>query len=200
MCGRFAFDDDLKQLENRFCVKADFQRETRHDNISPGMFVPIVKENAIVLARWGLVPSWSREPKTKFSTFNARAETIRTSPLYKKLFVSQRCLVLATGFYEWKRVSEKEKVPYFIHLTNEKLFAFAGLWDEWKDAEGHPMRTFTIITTEPNALMESIHNRMPVILESNEEELWLTNQDVLLDPYPEQHMEAYPKQYGHNFG
>src|SRR3990172_1433667 len=134
MCGRFALDTDPAEIQKRFDAAVESLRSERRYNVAPGQFMPIIlrkSPNKAVLARWGLIPSWSKEPKVKFSTINARAENLTTSPVYRKPFQSQRCLVPTTGFFEWKRLTEKDKIPYFIHLKNKKLFAFAGLYDIW---------------------------------------------------------------------
>lgn len=200
MCGRFALDTDSQEIQKRFDAAVESLRSERRFNVAPGQFMPIIlrkSPNKAVLAKWGLIPSWSKEPKVKFSTINARAENLTTSPVYRKPFASQRCLVPTTGFFEWKRLTEKEKIPYYIHVKGKKLFAFAGLYDVWKDVEEHPLMTFTIITTEPNSLTEKIHNRMPVIFSNEEEDKWLdpdlhdtSTLQEMLDPYPANDMEA----------
>lgn len=201
MCGRFAFDTELGQVTKRFEASASFDRMSPHYNVAPGMFMPIIVRNSpnkAIMARWGLIPSWSKDPKIAYRTINARAEGIAEKPVFRGPFRNKRCLVPTTGFFEWKAL-DKEKVPYFIRLAAEKLFAFAGLYDEWPDAEGHPLTTFTIITTTPNELMEPIHNRMPVIFTRQDEDVWLNPEEhdtekllSLLDPYPANRMRAYP--------
>lgn len=201
MCGRFAFDAELGQLETRFQTIAGFDRVTPHYNIAPGMCVPIIIRNSsdkAILARWGLIPSWAKDPKIAYRTINARSEGIAEKPVFRGPFRSHRCLVPTTGFFEWRHI-KKEKVPYYIHLKNDTLFAFAGLYDIWNDAEGYPLTTFTIITTTPNRLMEPIHNRMPVIFSQKDEDVWLNPDEhdtakllKLLDPYPEKDMMAVP--------
>lgn len=202
MCGRFALDTDPIEIERRFHAAVEKLTIERRYNVAPGQHMPIIirkSPNKAILAKWGLIPFWSKEPKVKFSTINARAENLSSSPVYRKPFASQRCLVPTTGFFEWKRLTDKDKVPYYIHLKNSKLFAFAGLYDIWKDAEDHPLTTFTIITTQPNSLMEKIHNRMPVIFSETDEDRWLDPdfQDTkvlltMLDSYPATDMEATP--------
>lgn len=201
MCGRYALDSEYKEVKHRFDTITDALDVERRYNVAPGQFMPIIlrkSPNTAVLARWGLIPSWSKEPKVKFSTINARAENLMTSPVYRNPFQTQRCLVPTAGFIEWKRISDKEKIPYYIHLKNKKLFAFAGLYDIWKDAEGYPLMTFTIITTQPNSLMDAIHNRMPVVLSKIEEDMWLDPEIhdsatllKMLDPYPADDMQAH---------
>jgi putative SOS response-associated peptidase YedK len=200
MCGRFAFDADVGELTDRFAATAAFDRAHPSFNVTPGSFMPIIirqSPNRAIRAKWGLVPSWAKDPAIGYKMINARAEGIDQKPSFRASFKSKRCLVPTTGFFEWKHIG-KDKVPYFIHVKKEKLFAFAGLYSEWKDAEGVAVPTFTIITTEPNTLMESIHNRMPVILDKKDEETWLNPAEDdtqkllgLLNPYPATHMEAY---------
>ena len=147
-------------------------------NVAPSQRMPIVRMSdagfrELAIARWGLVPSWAKE-MPKVQPINARAETVPTGPMFRKAFECRRCLVPADGFYEWKG-AKPPKQPYFIHQPDDGQFAFAGLWERWrasKDAE--PLDTYTIITTSPNALMASIHNRM------------------LLAPYRDDGLEAYP--------
>jgi putative SOS response-associated peptidase YedK len=139
----------------------------------------------------------SKEFKTTFSTINARSEGIEAKLLFRGSFNNQRCLVPANGFYEWDKKG-KEKVPYFIHLKKRELFAFAGLWDYWKDAEGKEFKSYTILTCKPNSLIAKIHDRMPVILPLDKEKIWVdvqSKQELLknvLIPYPESEMEAFP--------
>jgi len=201
MCGRFAFDADLGQLEDRFAAGAAFSRLTPHYNVAPGMFMPVITRNSpntAVMARWGLVPHWAKDPAIGYKLINARAESVADKPAFRSSFRNKRCLVPTSGFFEWKHI-DKEKVPYFIRLKGADMFAFAGLYDEWKDAEGYPVLTFTIITTAPNDLMEPIHSRMPVIFSREDEDVWLDPDEhdeeklkKLLDPYPSGGMEAYP--------
>src|ERR1700748_2514184 len=114
--------------------------------------------------RWGLIPYWSKDAKIGFSTINAKAETIATSPTYREAWKRRRCLVPAEWFYEWQKIDAKTKQPYSIALKDESLFAFAGLWERWKDkATGKALETYTIITTDPNELVAPLHDRMPVI-------------------------------------
>jgi putative SOS response-associated peptidase YedK len=171
-----------------------------HYNITPGNYLPVVVKhspNQVELMKWGLVPHWSKEPRVKYSTINARAETVTSSSVYREPFKTKRCLVPANGFFEWKQTATI-KVPYFIHLKHEPMFAFAGLYDIWTDAEGKEFKSFSIITTTPNEIMQPIHNRMPVILPKEHEEVWLTPDETntaklltLLQPYPSNQMEAY---------
>ena len=149
--------------------------------------------------QWGLVPSWAKEAALGSKMINARAETLNQKPSFRKSFERRRCLVPADGFYEWKRVGEnKIKIPMRIVLKNRGAFAFAGLWDTWQKPDGNELQTFTIITTQPNELMDPIHNRMPVILHEKDEDKWLDPDfkdtlklSDLLAPYSADEMEAY---------
>ena len=162
--------------------------------------MPVVVRNSpnrLVEMQWGLIPSWSKEPRAQFSTINARAETITKSPVFRGPFKSRRCLVPASGFYEWRQ-TDQGKQPYCIRLKAGELFAFAGLYDVWRDGEGNELSSYTIITTTPNDLVAPIHNRMPVILQQEDEQVWLDNEAdsarllALLVAYPADEMEAYP--------
>jgi putative SOS response-associated peptidase YedK len=147
----------------------------------------------------GLVPFWSKDGKAGFNTINAKAETIATSAMYREPFKRRRCLVPADAFYEWKKLDAKTKQPHAIALKNDEPFAFAGLWETWKSKDGEKMlETCTIITTDPNELMESLHDRMPVILEPHDYERWMAPADPahlpvdLLRPFDARQMRAWP--------
>src|SRR5258705_359719 len=122
--------------------------------------------------RWGLIPSWATDPSIGYKTINARAETASTTASFREPLKSQRCLIPADGFYEWKR-DGKIKQPYCFEVNDGRLFAFAGLWDRWIDPEGNTIETCTILTTTPNSLLADIHDRMPVILKHDDYDLWL---------------------------
>jgi putative SOS response-associated peptidase YedK len=170
---------------------------------------PVVRLNRdsgsreFALLRWGLVPSWAKDTKLGCSTFNARAEEASKKPAFREALKARRCLVPADAFYEWKRIDSKTKQPFAIALKSGEPCAFAGLWERWQPREGAALETFTILTTDPNELMEPIHNRMPVILEPRDYSRWLdtggpdsddwTRPPVdLLRPYPAEKMVAWP--------
>ena len=147
--------------------------------------------------RWGLVPYWSKDGKALFSTINAKSETVATSPAFREAWKSRRCLLPADWFYEWQKLDEKTKQPFAIALKNDEMFAFAGLWETWKNkTTGQKLRTYTVLTTDPNELMEPIHNRMPVILTTKDYGRWMAATDPaylpvdLLRPYPTEEMKA----------
>jgi putative SOS response-associated peptidase YedK len=151
-----------------------------------------------VMMQWGLVPHWTKDIKAAPRPINARAESLAEKPMFRELLRSQRCLVPASGFFEWKH-EDGRKVPFYIHVNEDSIFGFAGLYDIWRNPAGTTLQTYTIITTTPNELMAQIHNRMPVILKQDDEMRWLSR-DVLpadeitriLSPYPAEGMEVYP--------
>jgi putative SOS response-associated peptidase YedK len=175
-------------------------------NVAPQSLQPVVRLNGetgeceLTVMRWGLIPFWSKDAKIAYSTINAKAETIATSPAYREAMKRRRCLVPADWFYEWKKLDEKKKQPYAIALKEGGLFAFAGLWDTWKDkATGKTVESYTVITTDANELMSElkIHDRMPVILHREDYARWLAAGDParlpvdLLRPYPADEMKAW---------
>jgi putative SOS response-associated peptidase YedK len=158
-------------------------------NVAPQSWQPVVRlnedtgERELTIMRWGLVPYWSKDGKCGFSTINARAETITTNATYRGPMQRRRCLVPADWFYEWKKLDGKNRQPYAIAMKNKEPFAFAGLWDRWKDsATGQTLETYTIITTDPNAVTESLHDRMPVILRPRDYQRWLDPADPRSPP------------------
>ena len=205
MCGRFI------QISNPEKIKVsildleidDAVREafTPHYNIAPTQDILTVLNTAppkLTFTHWGLIPFWAKDKKIGYKMINARAETLTTKPSYREPLKKHRCIVFTDGFYEWKSV-DKSKTPYFIHMKNGEPFAFACLWDHWTDKEtGETINSSTIITTDANPLVGEIHNRMPVILEPDHYNMWLSPDPVqeqkLLDclhPYPYEKMEAY---------
>jgi putative SOS response-associated peptidase YedK len=199
MCGRYSLVP-TESIAARFDVQQAQLTLAPRYNVAPSQSMPVVVRNSpnrLVEMQWGLIPSWSKEPRAQFSTINARAETITKSPVFRGPFKSRRCLVPASGFYEWQR-TERGKQPFCIRLKGEELFAFAGLYDIWQDAEGNQLYSYAVITTTPNDLVASIHNRMPVILRQEDEGAWLDKESdpaqllALLTAYPADKMEAYP--------
>jgi putative SOS response-associated peptidase YedK len=173
-------------------------------NIAPQSFQPVVRldpetgERELTIMRWGLVPFWSKEATATFNTINAKAETVATSPAYREPWKRRRCLVPADWFYEWKKIDEKTKQPYAIGMKDDDIFAFAGLWDTWKDkASGHELLTYTILTIDPNELLETLHNRMPVIVARKDYQRWMAPAEPsdlpvdLLRSYPAEEMKAW---------
>lgn len=200
MCGRFTIFADPAQLAERFNAALPAEGLRPRYNAAPTQDLPVIlneDERAIQLLRWGLVPFWAKDPAIGNRMINARAETLPEKPSFRTPLQKRRCLVLADGFYEWKK-TEHGKAPLRIGLKTGEPFAFAGLWETWKQPDGELLRTFTIITTPPNSLMEPIHNRMPAILLPEDEALWLDNSAGVigwlsaLRPYPAELMTAYP--------
>lgn len=201
MCGRFTLASSVEEIAAQFGVaEASVSHEARY-NVAPTQDVIVLVKNGerrLDKFRWGLVPHWSKGPDTKYSMINARGESVAEKPSYRGPFASRRCLVIADGFYEWKKTGNG-KVPMYIRMKSGRPFGFAGLWDLWTPEEdGEPLRSCTIITTTPNQLLKPIHNRMPVILPDDAIETWLdtdgTEQDellALLKPYPHDELEAY---------
>ncbi len=200
MCGRFVLNSTPAEIADRFELEEMPEWSPRY-NIAPTQRIPIIRVSdgtrECTLARWGLIPAWSKEPKTEYSTFNARAESVAVKPAFREAFRQRRCLIPTDGFFEWSR-TENSKTPYFISLKEPGPFAFAGLWERWEQ-EGQIVESCTIIVTEPNALMKNIHDRMPVILAAEDYNLWLDadRNDIvgiqaLLKPCPTECMQAYP--------
>jgi putative SOS response-associated peptidase YedK len=205
MCGRFTLTHDINSIARVFnvTVPPSLQQVAPRYNIAPTQDVVTVLHDDTLhldMLRWGLIPSWSKDESIGSRMINARAETLAEKPSFKRLLRSKRCLVIADGFYEWKaEPGSKSKTPMYITLKNNEPFAFAGLWDVWRNPEGEPIRTCTIITTQPNELMSSIHNRMPAILGREAREAWLEptlhDENVLqhlLGSYPTDEMTARP--------
>lgn len=200
MCGRYSLAP-RQALTERFAVESAPPDLQARYNVAPTQVQPVVtqaEQRKIEQMRWGLVPFWAKDTKIGSKMINARAETIDSKPAFRRLLSSRRCLVPVTGFYEWK-ASAGGKIPHYIFLRDSDTFAFAGLYDTWKDADGSLLRSYTIITTAPNQLMQTIHNRMPVILPRAAEARWLdpalTDTAALLallQPYPAEQMDAYP--------
>lgn len=200
MCGRFTLTAHSQTIANTFNVAPTLQMGPRY-NIAPTQEIVTIVGNGsphLELQQWGLVPSWSKDERSGAKMINARAETLAEKPSFKRLLHARRCLVVADGFYEWQQ-RDGGKTPMYITLKDGVPFAFAGLWDTWKRPDGQLLRTCTIITTEPNELVSSIHNRMPVILGKEARERWLDPelQDEhallpLLAPFPATEMTARP--------
>lgn len=176
MCGRFFLIATPAETKKRFKVDHVPDLVLRY-NIAPSQLSPIViaaeKGKSIHLARWGLVPSWSRDLSLGAGMINAPAETLETKAAYRTTFQTQRCLVPASGYYEWQTRGAKNQA-YKISLRNGALLAFAGLWETWAPEVGEPVKTFTIITTQANKLVREVHDRMPVIIAPADFQRWLT--------------------------
>ena len=201
MCGRYTLATPVERLAEEFGFDASSVDLPPNYNVAPTQGVAAVLaeggERRLEVLRWGLIPSWADDPQIGSRMINARAETAPEKPSFRRAFRERRCLIPADGFYEWKR-TDGSKQPYYIYMKEGRPFAFAGLWESWKDDGGPEIRSCAILTTKPNALAGEIHDRMPVILPAGSYDVWLepeADRDELyglLAPYPEDEMEAYP--------
>ena len=201
MCGRFARIVSSRKLREKYRLKEVPQLDDRY-NIAPTQPVAAVRatdgDRELVLLRWGLIPSWSKDAKIGYKLINARAETVAEKPSFRSAFKQRRCLIPASGYFEWQKQGTGRKQPFFISPRDGELFSFAGLWECWHDPQGEPVETCTILTTTANEVMQPIHDRMPVILGPSAEEQWLDSRASadalrsLLVPYTSAGMEARP--------
>jgi putative SOS response-associated peptidase YedK len=206
MCGRFSDRyswRDLKELYDLTTpyLASNFPPRTNIAPMQTSFVVRAAKDGRRELAelRWGLVPSRSKDDTGGAAMINAKSETVAEKPTFRAAFKARPCLVVADGFYEWNKLGPKQKQPYFITRRDAKPFAFAGLWEWWRAKDAAPdaagVETFTILTTEPNALCAQVHNRMPVILAPDAWPRWLSTPDerkTLMKPFPADDMEMWP--------
>lgn len=184
MCGRFAFYSPSEATAALFGVDNAPPVEPRY-NIAPTQYIAGIRDDEqgnreLKMLRWGLVPFWAKDPSIGNRMINARAETVAEKPSFRTAYKKRRCLILADGFYEW-HTEAGTKTPYFISTADGEPFAFAGLWEDWKDKEsGESLQTATIITTAANSFMDALHHRMPVILQSATAAVWLAGEEDLL--------------------
>ena len=203
MCGRFTLFEADKILSKEFGVSG-FPTLSPRNNIAPSQSVAAVRvapagtNRELALLRWGLIPSWSKDPSIGNRLINARAETAHEKPSFRNAFKRHRCLIPANGFYEWQRL-ERGKQPFYIRMHDGRPFAFAGLWDRWESPDESVIETCTILTTAANDVLAPIHDRMPVILPPPDYDLWLDSGvsererlSPLLRSFPAQEMEAFP--------
>jgi len=203
MCGRYRLSKRKQLIEEYFEAANEVDWEPRY-NIAPSQNVGIIRQDPsrprreFSQVRWGLIPYWAKEASIGNKMTNARSETVADRPAFREAFKNRRCLVPADGFYEWARTG-KAKQPYHFGMQDDSLFAFAGIWDRWKDGSGNPVETCSILTTTPNSLLAAVHDRMPVILERDDYELWLDpgfkEIDALsemLKPFDPALMKSYP--------
>jgi putative SOS response-associated peptidase YedK len=194
MCGRYYLKTPPAQLAVHFELETIDYKPEPNENVSPTQIVPVVLSDSpktLSDAKWGLIPSWAKDGKIGSSLINARAEGIEEKPSFRSAFKRRRCLVLADGFYEWRKNPDGTKTPIQYSLKSGEPFAFAGLWEVWRPLNGDSLRTCTIITTDANETVTPVHNRMPVILPRGEENTWLdvegtsTGEAIsLLRPFP----------------
>jgi len=179
MCGRYALNATSQELIASFGLVECPDFDPRY-NIAPIQSVPIIRQRATGervahLLRWGLLPSWAKDETLATRLINARAETIGEKPAFRAAYKARRCLVPASGYFEWKAIPGG-KQPYFIHATNGSLLAFAGLWERWNKPDGSPLDTFTVITRDATETLRSVHDRMPVILAPENYGPWLSRE------------------------
>jgi putative SOS response-associated peptidase YedK len=204
MCGRYRLSKDGKQIVEDFAVEGEVEWSPRY-NIAPSEMIPTIRQHrtrpvrTFALARWGLIPSWAKDAAIGFRTINAMSETAASKPAFKQAMQWRRCLIPADGFYEWKTLGAKQKQPYSFGMADDSTFAFAGLWDKWRDPQGNVVESCTILTTKPNALVSEIHDRMPAILRREGYDCWLDPGIVeparvadLLLPFDPRLMKKYP--------
>jgi putative SOS response-associated peptidase YedK len=178
MCGRYRLSRRKEVVEEHFDAVSGNEDWSPRYNIAPTQPVVVIRQHPkksireLSLMRWGLVPSWAKDLSGAARMINARAETATEKPAFREALKSRRCLLPADGFYEWMRTGTT-KQPYCFELNAGELFAFAGLWDRWRDARGNVLETCSILTTTPNAVTAAVHDRMPVILEPESYEIWL---------------------------
>jgi putative SOS response-associated peptidase YedK len=216
MCGRYTMFMKPEEIKSRFKaqISPDVLEKLRQPryNLAPTQDIPTITKisnssadasaaisQQCTFMRWGLIPSWAKDASIGAKLINARAETLLEKPSFKNAVKARRCLILANGFYEWHTISPKQKQPMYVRLRSQGPFALAGIWDDWKNPETQAfMRSCSIITTTPNAVVAQFHHRMAVILSPNDEAAWLDeslpSEDVmrLLHPYPAEEMEAFP--------
>ena len=208
MCGRYGRRADKRRIaewmQTHNTNVFDDSYFAPSYNVAPQSLQPVVRldsetgQRELTVMRWGLVPFWAKDSKIGYFTINAKSETVTTSPAFREAMKRRRCLVPAEWFYEWQKIDAKTKQPYAIGLRDGSLFAFAGLWEAWKDkTKDQVLETYTVLTTDPNELMEPIHNRMPVILAAKDYQRWLepgepTHLPVdLLRPYSAEEMRVW---------
>jgi putative SOS response-associated peptidase YedK len=190
MCGRYYRRSDKQRIAEHFRLHPGSMPDFISSyNVAPQTFQPIIRlnrdtgEREVVMMRWGLIPFWSKNAKIGYSTINAKAETVATAPAFREAFKSRRCLIPADAFYEWQKIDAKTKQPFAIGMKDGSPYAFAGLWERWRDpATREPLETFTVITTDPNELVQPLHDRMPVILEPKDYDRWLHLDDPTHPP------------------
>ncbi len=208
MCGRYSLFTPQTVLEDRFDVAFEFEFGPRY-NATPGQSLPVITDaepNVVRRLEWGLIPRWADDSATRH--INARSETVAEKPAFTDAYENRRCLVPSNGFYEWVEEGT-EKQPYRVAFEDDRPFAMAGLWERWtpttrqtglgdfgggvkEKAENNPIETFTVLTTEPNEVVEPLHHRMAVILEQSSEDAWLAGEAISCEPTPADAFHAYP--------
>src|SRR5580698_1752649 len=204
MCGRYRLSAKERYLRDHFGIEEEVSWQPRW-NVAPAQKVPIVRQDrkepkrTFGLVRWGLIPFWAKDASIGFKTINAMSETAAQKPAFRDAMKLRRCLIPADGFYESEKLGTKVKQPYNFGMADDAPFAFAGLWERWRDRAGEFIETCTILTTKPNALVADVHDRMPAILRVEDYECWLdpgiTNTETVgdcLKPFDASLMRKYP--------
>ena len=204
MCGRYRLSRRKQIIEGHFDSVSGEEDWSPRYNVAPTQPVPIIRQNPkeprrdLSLVRWGLIPSWAKDASGSAAMINARAESAAIKPAFRDALKLRRCLIPADGFYEWSRVG-KTKQPYCFEVNDGELFAFAGLWQRWKDPSANWIKSCSILTTTPNAVTAQVHDRMPVILHPDKYDLWLdpgftnvTAVSEMLKPYDARLMRSFP--------
>ena len=177
MCGRYKLAAKPEQIAKQFAVTIPLDFKPRY-NIAPGQEILVVRRRGpslpreLAALRWGLIPSWAKDPGIAFKMINARSETVSDKPAFRDAINQRRCLIPATGFYEWRREG-KTRIPFCFTMLDDSIFAIAGIWEIWRDATGKILETASILTTSSNNLLADIHDRMPVIIAASDYDLWL---------------------------
>jgi putative SOS response-associated peptidase YedK len=204
MCGRYRLTAKERYIRDHFGLDEDPTWTARY-NIAPTQPVAVIRQDAkepnrsFGLLRWGLIPYWAKDASIGFKTINAMSETAAEKPAFRDAIRKRRCLIISDGFFEWKKLGPKEKQPYNIGMIDDSVFAFAGLWERWRDPAGEAIETCSVLTTRPNALVAEVHDRMPAILKPEDYDLWLDPgmRDVAvvtecLKPFDPKLMKKYP--------
>jgi putative SOS response-associated peptidase YedK len=205
MCGRYTLTFTVQEAVDAFNVTKVMSEFKMNYNVAPSQECPVIfsgkneGEKVLDSFKWGFIPDWSKDEKIGYKMINARGETISEKLSYKNSFFSKRCLIPASGFFEWQKKANK-KIPHYLTLKNRPIFAMAGIYSKWKKNNKTTFNTFSIITTNANSLMNGIHDRMPVILSKDNEKIWL-DKDIgsdkidivqkLLKPYPSNKMKEH---------
>jgi len=201
MCGRFVTAIPYEELKQIFdLIESSTRNESRY-NVAPTQQVAVVRSsgehNELTTMKWGLIPSWAKETSSASHMINARCETVAEKPAFRHAIKHNRCIVPISGFYEWSH-SDGKKTPHYIYLTDRSPMSLAGIWEHWKSRDGQEIETFSILTTVANSLISPLHNRMPVILQQTDYDLWLRKGmhdphelTSLYQPYPAEKMDLY---------
>lgn len=205
MCGRYTLHQKAEHIAARFNLASVPNHITENYNVAPGQTMPVIHQDDmgrhLECMKWGLIPAWAKDPNIGYKLINARDDGIFEKPVWRNLITRKRAIIPADGFYEWKKSirAKGHKQPFYIHPTHNDLFGFAGVWEVWKNPDGQEIKTYSIITTEPNKEMRHIHNRMPVILRPEDEAGWLSPShndnrviiEAYLRPYEDNCLETF---------